>query len=1018
MAAPTVSAAVALADVAGEEVSSTMFGLAQVISDAVKNVRENRDTALSLSCRIDELVNAVADGLATKRDQTGDNGAEGAVSEFIDILQRTKAEVEWISQQTYLSQLLHKYSDKARLTGCASTLNNGFQALMLHLRINASREAELSMQRASQATALTIVEALSVSDEPSPAAFVLLPPPPRYFFGRAAETTQIVSCLTDLPASGHVSILGGPGTGKTALALSVLHHPAVAARFVARRFFVTCDAAEGQTNCLKFIASSLGISAMNMPTVKRALRFKLSSDSPSLLVLDNFESAWEGGTQRSDAEGALQFLSDIPMLSLIVTLRGSDRPQGVPWTRPFMPPLTPISLDASKQLFLSICDVDGYDTQLERLLAHVENLPLAVTLMANLAQYNGIDTLLDEWERRKTAMLSVASGSTRLTSLDVSIGLSVHCLRMQAAPSSTMLLALLSLLPDGASMSDISMWMPVHHKKALSVLLSVALAYRPSPDRVQVLAPIRDYMLQYNALSADETAPLYEHYFALLNVIDGAQMFVSRGTDVEAIIPELGNVEFLIQRTLRSGSIPMLIGAVNATVKLCRLSIDTGAGTGTFEILTTALAVAEKEHMQEAIADLLRHWATMSFNFGKPGDPHELWRRAREIYETTGLASKAFTASSLLLAYKDAERAVSESTALCGAPDVANDPRKLAWALNCLGLAYRRKEMPREALSAYERSVSVIEQAGIRSDETQSRNIYSIGCCHIALGNNAVAVATFESLLTSAYADSLAPDGLADAHMQLGGILCEQGYVAKGLPHLKEAFSIYQKRGSLAVYLVLFYLCKAHLSVHDVDAACARLQAASQWGSDHGVHRAYILLANVEVAIYIGDLGSARALLDTAERLYKDRDPAKFYHYTQCLPMDLAYAAGTVSTAEGRTGDACTSFILLAVMLLGDAQVVQPVLRLTEIMDCDSEEGERLLAAVMVPLLHMGSYLDLAKAFLHSARLALQRGSRGLARHRAESALSYFQKIDNREGHIDVNRFIEQPGPSSRDPRS
>ena len=74
-------------------------------------------------------------------------------------------------------------------------------------------------------------------------------------------------------------------------------------------------------------------------------------------MLDNLETAWEPKNNQQAVEEILLQLTDIPGLSLVVTLRGAERPSGVPWTRPFLPALHSLDYDASIKTFTSISDV-------------------------------------------------------------------------------------------------------------------------------------------------------------------------------------------------------------------------------------------------------------------------------------------------------------------------------------------------------------------------------------------------------------------------------------------------------------------------------------------------------------------------------------------------------------------------------------------------------------------------------------------------------------------------------------
>lgn len=314
------------------------------------------------------------------------------------------------------------------------------------------------------------------------------------FFGRNSELDFIVDLL-ERSHPARIAILGGPGMGKTSLALAALHDPRISNLFTSQ-YFVACDAAEGRGNIESLLGAALDITAPT-PSRLRTKIIKFLSNSPCVLVLDNFESAWETPDLRLAAEQSLAALCAVESLSVIITLRGSERPAGIPWTRPFLDPLSPLALDATLQMFLTISDAAEDDPCLRPLLQNLDNMPLAVTLMASLAQYQSCSSLLEDWNARHTAMLARGSGKTRLSSLDFSIELSLQSNTVSGIDGTLSMLSVLSLLPDGADedllnrISGTVRW-PL---RAVSALLKGCLVYRGSDEYIKMLAPIREYIL-------------------------------------------------------------------------------------------------------------------------------------------------------------------------------------------------------------------------------------------------------------------------------------------------------------------------------------------------------------------------------------------------------------------------------------------------------------------------------------------------------------------------------------------
>jgi hypothetical protein len=104
----------------------------------------------------------------------------------------------------------------------------------------------------------------------------------------------------------------------------------------------------------------------------------------------------------------------------------------------------------------------------DQLLQLADNMPLAVNLIAHIADYEGLINVLAHWETEKTSLLSI--GSNEKSNLDVSISLSSP----RITSHSKNLLSLLALLPNG--LSDIELVKAILEYQISSV---ARLHYRP-----------------------------------------------------------------------------------------------------------------------------------------------------------------------------------------------------------------------------------------------------------------------------------------------------------------------------------------------------------------------------------------------------------------------------------------------------------------------------------------------------------------------------------------------------------
>ncbi|KAJ7911276.1 P-loop containing nucleoside triphosphate hydrolase protein, partial [Mycena leptocephala] len=317
------------------------------------------------------------------------------------------------------------------------------------------------------------------------------PASPKIFHGRESELKDLINNL--LCEYARVAILGPGGMGKTTLAMAALHHPAIMERYPIMHF-ISCESA---TTCADFVTNmSLHLGLESSSQVSRAIMRHLEQCGPCLVVLDNFETPWEPLESRPKVEEFLSLLTDIPSVALVITMRGAERPGKVKWNRPFLPPLEPLSASASRQIFIDVADEpeSGENSALNDLLDLSGSLPLAVSLMASIASFEGYSNTLARWETENTALLSV--GPNRCSNLEKSITLSLSSPRMSSSVHAKNLLSLLAVLPDGISAQDlIAGEVPIPNiRQCQSVLVGISLAYKDPKGRLKALGPVREYI--------------------------------------------------------------------------------------------------------------------------------------------------------------------------------------------------------------------------------------------------------------------------------------------------------------------------------------------------------------------------------------------------------------------------------------------------------------------------------------------------------------------------------------------
>ncbi|KAJ6620044.1 hypothetical protein B0H10DRAFT_1115402 [Mycena sp. CBHHK59/15] len=401
----------------------------------------------------------------------------------------------------------------------------------------------------------------------------------------------------------RIAILGPGGIGKTSLATAALHHPEVVTRY-GRRIFVSCDSAADDNDLIALVASHIGLK--HGKNLKKTIANHFSIGPPSLLVLDNLETPWENGESRAVVEEFLSLLTDNSQLSLMITMRGTERPAQVRWTRPFIPPLKPLTLLAARQTFQDIADGICDEAEIDELLLLTDNMPLAVSLIASVASYEGCSKVLSRWKNENTALLS--EGYSQRSNLETSVMLSLSSPRMSA--EAQYLLSLMSLLPDGLSDTDLAqsnLPMPnlMAHK---STLIRTSLAYVDHANRLRVLVPIREYVRRVHPPPSGLVRPLRQYlggFTALYTKYDG----LSLGDVVPRITSNLGNLHNLLSMGLQADD-PDLADIIQSVIALNSFHRVTGRGHSTLMDVLPDLLPHVGDHQLHAtfINELFVSW--------------------------------------------------------------------------------------------------------------------------------------------------------------------------------------------------------------------------------------------------------------------------------------------------------------------------------------------------------------------------------------------------------------------------
>jgi hypothetical protein len=77
----------------------------------------------------------------------------------------------------------------------------------------------------------------------------------------------------------------------------------------------------------------------------------------------------------------------------------------LPWWQG-LPPLKHLALDAARKIFIDIADDSERTEEVDKVLSLTGNMPLAISLLAHLADSEGCLNVLHRWEQEKTSMIS------------------------------------------------------------------------------------------------------------------------------------------------------------------------------------------------------------------------------------------------------------------------------------------------------------------------------------------------------------------------------------------------------------------------------------------------------------------------------------------------------------------------------------------------------------------------------------------------------------------------------------
>ena len=218
---------------------------------------------------------------------------------------------------------------------------------------------------------------------------VFSPPAPANFFGR---DVIIKDLLGFVELSESITLLGAGGSGKTAIALTLLRHARTLTRFGHHRHFVPCHDLESSLDeFLGRLSDAMGVRGLGDMA---QLQSRLSLSPRHILVLDGVESILDPlAPGAAEIAAAIEELSQVQHLCLLLTSRMDARIAG--FRRIKVPTL---SANGAQDIFYSSCRV-GRSAEVNNLLEKLDFHSLSIDLLASAARENGWGEakLLEAW---------------------------------------------------------------------------------------------------------------------------------------------------------------------------------------------------------------------------------------------------------------------------------------------------------------------------------------------------------------------------------------------------------------------------------------------------------------------------------------------------------------------------------------------------------------------------------------------------------------------------------------------
>jgi len=346
---------------------------------------------------------------------------------------------------------------------------------------------------------------------------VVMPNQKDIFHGRDEYVEDAINTILQHLDGARLAVLGPGGMGKTAVLLAIAHDDRITAHYGDSRYWIPCEQAASIELLLGLIANALKIKNLSNDPLQDIQMVLRKNQRPCIFLFDNFETPFHIDQKQAEVEDIIQMVASFPKVSILITMRGQARPcTTLRWTRPPLPSLIPLAIEPARKTFLDISPETAPSSSLDELLNLLDRVPLAVVIVASLAQLGERpEKLIERFQKDGSALLQ--QGDDRLHSINCSVRISITSPPMKSNSEALVLLQILSTLPGGVRTTRLLDIAPglQNHDAALGALKRTSLVYVTPDDVVRVLSPISSYVIHNHLLLGSHRQSLYEYYYRL-----------------------------------------------------------------------------------------------------------------------------------------------------------------------------------------------------------------------------------------------------------------------------------------------------------------------------------------------------------------------------------------------------------------------------------------------------------------------------------------------------------------------